>query len=778
MLFALILIYLTILGFIAWKRRAWLLDALAPALLAAFTLAFFWRVVSGDTFMPADGGDLGSFLFPTYCFIQRSLGEGVWPLWNPHIYSGVPFVAEIQSGILYLPHLIRFLVGGDLQYTDMQWLSMLHIWWAGVTTFLLARGLDLKRAPALFAAVAFMFSDVLLIHFGNLNLIAVVSWLPLALLGVHQTLKTGNIRWALAAGLVLGLASLVGHVQMTLYGLMSLGLWVGLWLLLTRGENVRRWRRAAMALIVPTAITLGLMAPILIPGLQMSAFSDRADWHYVQSVGFSLSPAQLIGLLVPGFFGRSPQLQWGLWPRVEVGYIGIITLVLAISGIAIRRDRKTWLLLGLAAFSLAFSLGIYSIIHGLFTWLLPGLEQLRAPARFIFLFDLAVALLAGRGLQALSEPWSEVDWSAFEPAWRLVKIVAVVAIAVGVPVIYAVLLLTQSGDPTQHLRASVSTIAVMNFILYLIAAMVLLYARRRHWIGAGLFTGLAIALLFIDLAAVGAYGDLSETNPAQNYYREELLDFLKTDSDLYRIDTRTEIDQQWQPDTALLQGLYDTSGVVNPLTLAYYADYLEATGSRSSDLYALANTKYLLGRKDIVLDWDVWELAYEGDPDLNVYLNRRFQPRAHLLGPTTPVPDLASAQAAIRAPGFAPLNEVIIEGGSEQTGSGGTAQIAHFGTNDMVVNTESAEPGTLLVAQVWYPGWQASIDGGGWQPVLRADATWQGLQVPSGQHSIELRFRPPAYLLGVIIAILTLIAVAAIWILTFVRNRQGSDRNS
>ena len=151
----------------------------------------------------------------------------MWPLWNPHIYSGVPFVGEVQSGIHYPPHLLRFLLGGELAYTDMQWLAMLHIWWAGVTTYFLTKGLGLRRAPAIFAAIAFMFSDLFILHFGNLNLIAVVSWLPLALLGVHRTLEGGGWRPALGAGLVLGIAALAGHVQMTLFSLMAVALWAG-----------------------------------------------------------------------------------------------------------------------------------------------------------------------------------------------------------------------------------------------------------------------------------------------------------------------------------------------------------------------------------------------------------------------------------------------------------------------------------------------------------------------------------------------------------------------
>ena len=225
-----------------------------------------------------------------------------------------------------------------------------------------------------------------------------------------------------------------------------------------------------------------------------------------------------------------------------------------------------------------------------------------------------------------------------------------------------------------------------------------------------------------------------------------------------------------------MQGLYDTWGVVNPLTLAYYVDYLEATGSRSSDLYALLNTKYLLGKKDVELDWDVWELAFDGDPDLNVYLNRRYQPRALLLGRATPVPDLTAAQAAIRASGFQPLAEVVLEGGEAQAGASGSAQVVSAGTNDMVVTTESAGPGTLLVSQVWYPGWEASIDGGAWQPVLRADGALQAVQLPAGAHEVRLRFRSASYLLGLVVAGVMLVVVGVGWVLGGRRRWQSKEQ--
>ncbi len=736
--------YLLVLVWVVWRRRLLLPDALAPGLLAVFTLAFFWRLVSGDVYMPADGGDLASFLFPTYSFIQQSLRQGVWPLWNPHLFGGTPFVAEVQSGILYPPHLLRFLLGPELRYADMQWLVLLHIWWAGTTTYLLGRGLKLGRWGALFAATAFMFSDLFIVHFGNLNLAAVASWLPLALWGVQRSLEhseRGALRGAAVAGLALGVGSLAGHPQMTLYSLMAAAMWVGSWLALTRSSTKTPWRRAIFTLVVMTGVTVGLMAPLLLPGFQFARLGERAEWRYAETVGYSLSPAQLIGLILPNFFGRSPALHWGLWPRVEAGYTGILTLLLAGAGILLRRDRLTWLLVGLAALSLAFSLGVYSIIHGWLTWLLPGLEQLRAPARFIFVFDLSLALLAGRGLQAMLKPGSEESRAALAGFWRFCRTVSIVFIAVAIPLLYAVLLLTQPAEGVLHLRASIVSIALMQLALFFVAGLGLLYARARGWMRPGWFAVLAVILVLVDLASLGAYEDVSSHDPTANFNRQAILDFLAADPDLFRIDARTDIDALWQPDTAQTHGLYDVWGVANPLTLGYYVDFWNGVGSRSTDLYALLNTKYVLGRKDVVLDWEVWELAFDGDPDLNLYRNRRFQPRAHLLGRALPVPDLDAAQAAVRSPAFQPLAEVVVEGGEAQDGPGGSATVLSLRANGMWLMTDSAGAGVLLVGQVWYPGWEASIDGGAWQPVLRADGVWQAVRVLAGQHQVQLRFR-------------------------------------
>ena len=122
-------------------------DGLASGALALLTLGFFWRTISGDVFQPADGGDLVSFLYPTYRFAAAQIQQGALPLWNPTLYAGAPFISDVQAGFLYPPNLLLFLLDPDFGYRTLQWLSIGHLYWAGLGVYVLLRTLRLGKGP-------------------------------------------------------------------------------------------------------------------------------------------------------------------------------------------------------------------------------------------------------------------------------------------------------------------------------------------------------------------------------------------------------------------------------------------------------------------------------------------------------------------------------------------------------------------------------------------------------------------------------------------------------
>ncbi len=185
------------------KRHPWIRALFVPAFLLLITLGFFWRILfTPDTWKPAGGGDLVSFLFPTYRFAAASLRSGQLPLWQPHLYGGAPFLADMQSGLFYPPNLILFLLAPDFPYEAMEWMAVLHIFLAGLFMYLCLRYLEpgrpIRVPAALTGAIAYMFSDLFIVHFGNLNLIAVAAWLPVIFLLFWRALRTQRL--SLGAG--------------------------------------------------------------------------------------------------------------------------------------------------------------------------------------------------------------------------------------------------------------------------------------------------------------------------------------------------------------------------------------------------------------------------------------------------------------------------------------------------------------------------------------------------------------------------------------------------
>ncbi len=810
-------------------------DVLAAGLLALACIGYFWRILFGDSFMPADGGDLISFLWPAYRFAAESLRGGDWPLWNPHLYSGAPHVADSQAGFLYPPNLALFLAVPDFGALAMQGMSILHLWWAGLGMYVLLRSLRthagrdaspslsmtggeamplvgrdaspslsmtggeatplVGRAAALAAGIAFAFSDPLWIHFGNLNLIAVASWLPWvvacyarALEGrqadkeaVRQGEEAGedgtpfivhrssfidfrSLIWAAAGGVLLGIATLAGHIQTTLFIGVVVVLYGLFWLYFELQEPGVEWRRATIRLAINTAVLAGIgiliAAPVLLPAVQLSQYR--------------------------------PQLHWGLWPRVEVGYIGILPLALAVLALLGRRNRHTWTFLGIAAVGFLLALGIYSIPHGWLS-LLPGFDLLRAPGRFVLLLSFGLAALAGIGLQVLLSPVGDsAAWKALTRLSSGLGWVSKAAAAVVVPLVFAALLLTQDRDPTVYLRVGVAAIAVLLAMAFLWASWALVAARRAGWARPRTLAALAVALIFIDLASTGAYNDLSGSDPTHSFEQPAIVAFLQQENDgqPFRIDARTGVDQLWQPNTALLYGLDDVWGGDNPSLFDPYERYWEGIGSRSSRLYDFLNARYLVGRKDVELDWDKFELAFDGDPDLNVYRNKTVLPRAvvvHEARVATGTDAAERAWAAVQDPTFDPATQVVIEPGDAQlpvtapAAGPETVRWLARASNEMALEVTATAPGYLVLSEVWYPGWQAQTvlagqsQAGQPQPVLRANSAFRAIPLwQAGTQVVRLRFTPPLWRIGLLAAGLTLIALAAAAGVALLRRRKLS----
>src|SRR5687767_3554434 len=87
-------------GFRRWQT------SLGLALLCAMAYAPALLVVPRGGY-PFDSDALAAF-GPWREFTRQNLQNGTLPLWNPHVFCGMPFLANGQSAVLYPPGVIYF----------------------------------------------------------------------------------------------------------------------------------------------------------------------------------------------------------------------------------------------------------------------------------------------------------------------------------------------------------------------------------------------------------------------------------------------------------------------------------------------------------------------------------------------------------------------------------------------------------------------------------------------------------------------------------------------
>jgi len=71
-------------------------------------------------------------------------------------------------------------------------------------------------------------------------------------------------------------------------------------------------------------------------------------------------------------------------------------------------------------------------------------------------------------------------------------------------------------------------------------------------------------------------------------------------------------------------------------------------------------------------------------------------------------------------------------------------QIIHYGSNEMTLQVDSSTPGRLVLSEVWYPGWRATVNGET-AVILQADGVFRAVVIPAGVSTVTLRFFAPIF---------------------------------
>jgi hypothetical protein len=383
-------------------------DVAAIAGLALATLGVLWPL--GLTNRVLAGIDALTYFTPYWAYRNEALRAGRIPLWNPHLFFGAPFLANIQSAVLYPLHWPLAWLPAE---RAIIWSAILHAWLAAVLMYALARrSLRLTPLAGFLAGAVFGLGGFALARVENINQLNGLAWLPGLLWMADETLRAANgrsrIRRAIALVVLIALSFLAGHTQTFFVNMVALALYLLFTALLT--VEGPRWRRLALLAAAPVAMAAA--AAQLLPTLELMTYGWRSGGlAYRQAASFSLQPRLLLQSFFPPYGGGLAQSFSSEGYAEFVAYAGIAASMLAIVGFL--TSWRRWRAgafgaaqaasLGLLALAgLFFALGAYNPVYYLLWRFAPGFDLFRAPVRWLALYAVGVAGLAGYGLDAVA----------------------------------------------------------------------------------------------------------------------------------------------------------------------------------------------------------------------------------------------------------------------------------------------------------------------------------------------------------------------------------------
>jgi hypothetical protein len=696
------------------------------------------------------------------------MAAGELPLWNPYTLVGMPFLAEIQTEVFYLPMtaLTLFVRGGHLPVYWLQLVNILHYVLAAAGMYFLARSFGLRSIPAVSAGITYGFSGFMVTHAIHQVILAVVAWYPLAFLLFRKALQSPRWHWPLIAGLILGHSFFAGSPQMSFFFYVFL-LLAFLFELLTAHGGRRVFSREALAMTARAAavvaVSLGIAMVQFLPTRELSELSQRAHITFDKAAEGSLAWSQLLTLMFPKLFGSSsatayaywgPGPYWHYWETCI--YLGILPLLLAaVSLHRFRINATVAFLTGVSVFALLYSLGGNFVLQRFLFDTVPGFAAFRNPARMGAILALCVSLLAGFGLQhLLHDQLREPDRRA------LTRIIGGFATFIAGT---AVLLLTGILNDVFPFMASPQSASVVRshlglslVFLGLAAAGMLLLTRQTR---AARFAAYAVpVLIFADLYVFGASHNTSPQNPEEHFARSgALVKFLRSREGIFRVNIRNAdgllmdrnqgmVDRIFTSEgyTPLApQRLYPPTATVDQmrdlLNIRFYTDT-----DRGRGVLTLREREGYLQRAFVVFRTH----TVTSEEELTAFLgNPEFDPRA---------------VAVLEEPPPAPLNGAPAPW---------NAVITAYQHNMITVTVETAAEGMLVLSEAYFPGWTATINGKDTR-VYRTDYKLRGVFLPSGKSTVVFRYEPESFRTGGMITLGTLIvSVLGIGISVFSQRR-------
>ncbi len=692
--------------------------------------------------------DIISQIYPWKKLTIDSLKSGEIPFWNPYSFSGNPHLANYQSGVLSPFNLIFFI----LPFVDA-WsvLILLAPLLSGFFTYLLMRSLNVSKLGSTLGGIVFMFCGFMVVWMAYGTLSYAILYLPLAFYAIQNFANSKKIRYLILLSLTIPFSFFSGHFQISFYFLISIFVF-----LLFRIYKETLKTKFFLTTALFTGILLSM--PQLLPSWELYT-------HSIRKAIFRLTETVPIGYIItsfaPDFYGNAvTRNDWYGHYAEWASFVGIISLILAT--ISFLKPKKEIIFFGI--------LGLASLLLSLQTPLAELIINLKIPvvstsalSRIIVIFSFSAAVLAGYGLDILKE------YIVKSKSKRIIVVFS--AWIVFIFLIWTSLFFFPLLPPEKILIAKRNMI-LPTLILTLGSLTVLtsFYIRK-------------FALVFL-------FGLLILTSLDSLRFAQKWMPFdpkkyvFPTPPVVKALQKETRgVDRVFGNIGGELVNYYKLPGVegYDPLYIERYGEFLRSgvvghfappersvvklgrSGENTDKIIDLLGASVIFHpNADTGQEWayPVWKntdrfVPIYKDGSFQLYRNNTALERAKLFYDFEIIRESEKIVNKFYETNFEFRDKLILEEDPKvkkvKIRPKGVAKVTQYGLNNVRIISESENPAVLFLADNYYPGWKAYLDGAPVK-ILRADYSFRAISVPEGKHFIEFTYFPASFRYGVILA--------------------------
>ena len=725
-----------------------ILKLLPIFVLVILVVIFFNKTLTGEQiFATPDFGqsDILSGEYPVKFFLSESLRQDQLPLWNSKIATGFPQIGTITGSFNPLNLLIFKYLPMPIAYNLSFALIFLS---TAIFTYLYAQSLSLSRVASLLSAISFTFSGIFATQIVHFTVIQTLSYFPIQLFLVEIYIQNRKPYVLTFLALAIGFQILAGFYQVVLYSLIVLFLYSFYRIFLVDERRFGRW--TLFFTIFGVVLTGFMLAAIqLLPSWEFTQISTRAGGVSHEEVKLFPYPIKhLVSFIWPYFLGDPrigtyPQFSkdWGIFWE-NTGYIGILPLLFAFLAIILGfRKNKTIQLFAILAFiSLLLMLGKNSPTF--FFFQTPPLSFFRVPSRWIMFLVFSLSILAAFGF--------DFFWKKLETKIASTKVIMIILLLI---------LITTTAN------------------LFLFSYNYNLRGETQDWLKT------PTTALFLQndqsLYRIASFGN-------QTVWNEQFLNrgWLK-DGNNY-ITFLEGLDPNWN----IVQNINQVNAYAiiltkrDDLTQAILGQNIKQGNNAillqevARNLLDLENVKYIISPFEVSgRDLD---RIYKTQSQLPyfIYQNTTVMPRVFTVSNYEVAQTPKDQIRQITSPKFDYKTTVIIEKDLKDQSfkqSASEAKIANYSDQNVEIEAKMSEDGILVLADAFYPGWKAYVDGKE-SEILAANINQRSLILPKGNHFVKFTFAPTSFKIGAIISLVSTIALLVSFLFFFLKEKKIQNR--